>query len=110
MGADYFVKAGEGSRRPLGPGVAIEATAGEALMISVVHLDEGAVVPTHDHPHEQLGYLVSGHLEFTVGGVTETLGPGDVWRIPGGVPHSVVAVGGPSVAVDVFHPVREDYR
>jgi len=108
--ADYFVRSGDGVRKVLGPGVLIEATAGVALMVSVVRLDEGAIVPMHDHPHEQMGYLVSGRLEFTVGDRTETLGPGDLWRIPGGISHSVVAVGGPAVAVDVFHPVREDYR
>jgi quercetin dioxygenase-like cupin family protein len=56
-----------------------------------------------------MGYLVSGRLEFTVGGVTRILEPGDLWRIPGGVPHRVVALDGPALALDVFHPIREDY-
>ena len=33
----------------------------------------------------------------------------DQWIIPGHVPHTVVAVGGPAVALDVFYPIREDY-
>jgi quercetin dioxygenase-like cupin family protein len=57
-----------------------------------------------------MGYLVSGRLEFTIGGQTRLLEAGDQWRIPSGVPHRVVAVGGPAVALDVFHPVRDDYR
>jgi quercetin dioxygenase-like cupin family protein len=105
----YFVRHGGGIAVTPFPGVALRTTPGDALMVSVVSLEEGAVVPDHSHPHEQMGYLVSGRLEFTVGGRTEVLGPGDVWRIPGGVPHRVVAVGGPAVAIDVFHPVREDY-
>ena len=106
----YFVRADPGAARPLLRGVALRAVAGDALMISVVTFEPGAVVPDHAHPHEQMGILLSGRLEFTVGGRTETLDPGDIWRIPGGIPHHAVAVGGPAVALDVFHPVREDYR
>ena len=53
--------------------------------------------------------MISGRAEFTVGGVTKVLGPGDMWRIPGGVVHRVRALDAPAVALDVFHPIREDY-
>jgi hypothetical protein len=33
----------------------------------------------------------------------------DIWRIPGGVVHRVRALDHPAVALDVFHPIREDY-
>ena len=66
-------------------------------------------MPVHSHPHEQAGLLVSGRLKFTIGEETRLLEPGDQWLIPGGVPHTVVAVDGPAVALDVFNPVREDY-
>ena len=79
-------------------------------MFSVVHLEPGSVVFEHAHPHEQMGLLISGRLQFTIGGVTRVLGPGDIWRIPGGVPHKVVTLDGPAVALDAFHPIREDYR
>ena len=106
----YHIPAEGGSRHEPFPGVVLGVVSGETLSISEVALDEGAVVEEHSHPHEQLGYLISGRLDFTVGGVTRRLGPGDFWRIPGGVPHRVVAVGGPALAIDVFHPVRDDYR
>lgn len=105
----YFLSAGSGSRHAIFPGVELRATAGEELMLSVVNLEPDSVVELHSHPHEQMGYLISGTLEFTIGGETKILGPGDMWRIPGGVPHRVVAVGGPAKAIDVFHPIREDY-
>jgi quercetin dioxygenase-like cupin family protein len=106
----YFIAAGTGSLHEIFPGVEIRAVAGDELMISVVHLEPGAEVLEHSHPHEQMGYLVSGRLEFTIGGITRLLGPGDQWRIPSGVPHRVLAVDGPALAIDVFHPVRDDYR
>lgn len=108
--ADYFIPAGEGSRHAIFPGVEIVTTAGSGLMLSVVTFEPNAVVPMHAHPHEQMGMMISGKAEFTVGGITRIIGPGDIWRIPGGVPHRVVGLDGPAVALDVFHPVRDDYR
>jgi quercetin dioxygenase-like cupin family protein len=106
----YFTPAGQGSRHRIFPGVEIVTTAGDGLMLSLVTFEPGSVVPEHAHPHEQMGMMISGRLEFTVGGLTCVLGPGDKWSIPGGVPHSVRATEGPAVALDVFHPVRDDYR
>jgi quercetin dioxygenase-like cupin family protein len=105
----YFVPAGGGSRHEIFPGVEIRTIAGTSLMLSVVHFEPDSVVTEHTHPHEQMGVLVSGRLEFTIGGLTRLLGPGDQWKIPGGVRHMVRAVGGPAVALDVFCPIREDY-
>jgi quercetin dioxygenase-like cupin family protein len=105
----FFLPAGSGSRHEIFPGVEIRTTAGKNLMISVVRLEPGSVVEEHSHPHEQMGFLLEGRLEFTIGGVTRLLGPGDIWRIPGGVVHSVRALDGPARALDVFCPIREDY-
>jgi quercetin dioxygenase-like cupin family protein len=105
----YFIPAASGSRHVIFPGVEIRTAAGTNLMLSVVHLEPESVVLDHSHPHEQMGILLEGRLEFTVGGVTRLLGPGDMWRIPGGVVHRVRALDQPAVAIDVFHPIREDY-
>jgi quercetin dioxygenase-like cupin family protein len=106
---DYFLPAGSGSKHLIFPGVEIRSTAGQRLMLSVVRLEPGSIVSEHSHPHEQMGILLEGQLEFTVGGVTRLLGPGDMWRIPGGVVHRVRTLDQPSLAVDVFHPIREEY-
>jgi unsaturated pyranuronate lyase len=91
------------------PGVRIRTPYGKNLMLSYVEIDEGAVVSTHQHPHEQGGIVLSGRMELTVGGETRTLGPGEMYLIPADTPHRAAAVGGPAVALDVFSPVREDY-
>jgi len=106
----YFLPAGSGSRHLIFPGVELRAIAGTNLMLSVVRLERGSVVLDHSHPHEQMGILIEGRLEFTIGGVTRILGPGDMWRIPGGVVHRVKALDQAALAIDVFHPIREDYR
>src|SRR5262249_18240649 len=104
----YFIPAGSGSKHQIFPGVELRANAGTNMMLSVVRLEPESIVQDHSHPHEQMGILLEGRVEFTVGGVTRLLGPGDMWRIPSHVVHRVRALES-AVAVDVFHPVREDY-
>ncbi len=90
-------------------GVSIRAPYGQNLMLSRVEIDEGAVVPSHHHPHEQGGMLLSGRLEFTLGEETRTAEAGEAFLIPPDVSHSVVAIDGPAVILDIFTPIREDY-
>ena len=106
----YFLRSGEGALHNLFPGVDIRTNSGNQLMLSVVNFAPHSVVPLHQHPHEQMGIMISGRLKFTIGDQTRILGPGDQWSIPGGVPHEVVALEEPAVALDVFHPIRDDYR
>jgi quercetin dioxygenase-like cupin family protein len=54
--------------------------------------------------------VLKGRATFTIGGEAKTLGPGEMFRIPGGVRHRVVALDEPFQALDVFYPIREDYR
>lgn len=105
----YFVPAGQGSHHAIFPGVDIRTTAGQGIMLSLVTFEPGSLVPDHSHPHEQMGLMLSGKAEFTVGGQTRILGPGDIWKIPGGVIHRVRALDGPALALDIFNPIREDY-
>ena len=77
-------------------------------MLSLVTFEPGSVVPDHAHPHEHMED-VSGKAEFTVDGVTKVLGPGDMLRIPEACSTASVPSIAPAVALDVFHPIREDY-
>jgi quercetin dioxygenase-like cupin family protein len=79
-------------------------------MLSLVEMQPHAVVEEHSHPHEQMGLMLDGAADFTIGGRTERVTAGQMWRIPGGVVHKVVALDKPVRAIDVFHPPREDYR
>ena len=67
------------------------------------------VLPPHSHK-AQWGTVVAGEIEFTIGGVTKTYGPGDTYWIPAGVEHGAAIKAG-TVAVDVFeepdrYPIR----
>ena len=82
--------------------------AGEQAMVVEVTLPKGSVVTPHHHVHEQVGYLVSGRIEFTIAGKTATIEPGGGWFVPSDAVHSVVALED-SIAIDVFSPLREEY-
>ena len=96
--------------RTLAPGVTAKIAPGEKMMLSLVTLAPGAVVPTHSHPHEQMGLMVSGTMEFTIAGETHLFTGNEMYFVPGGVPHGVKAGPGGAVALDAFSPPREEYR
>ncbi len=81
---------------------------GERTLMVEIEFDKGSVVEKHAHPHEQIGYLVRGKMNLTIGDTTWEVNPGDSWVILGDVLHSAEILE-PSVAVEVFSPVREDY-
>lgn len=85
---------------------------GERAMVAQVYLAAGAVVPRHEHDNEQLTYILEGALEFTLGEgektQTQVVRAGEVLLIPGGLPHSAVALED-TLDVDVFAPPRQDW-
>ena len=83
---------------------------GERMMMAQVLLDEGAVVPTHSHMHEQISYVAEGSLRFWIGADEEELVviAGEVLHIPSNVPHKAEALQD-MVGIDVFSPPREDW-
>jgi len=105
-----FWKPGGIAPRTLAPGVTAKIASGEKLMFSLVTLAPDAVVPTHSHPHEQMGMMVSGMMEFTIAGETRTVSGNEMYLVPGGVPHAAKAGPGGAVALDAFSPPREEYR
>ncbi|MCC6614504.1 MAG: cupin domain-containing protein [Anaerolineae bacterium] len=81
----------------------------DSIMVCEFFLERDAVVPQHQHPHEQAGYVIYGKLEFTVNGQTRICQPGDTYQIPGGVLHSAHALVD-TLLIDIFSPPREEYR
>jgi quercetin dioxygenase-like cupin family protein len=109
MFAAGFHSLGALPQREVLPGVRLRLVVGEQLMLSIVDLDEGAEVPTHQHPHEQAGLVLSGRIEMWIGDDRRLLEPGDPYLVAGGTPHGARAVDGPARVLDAFHPLREEY-
>jgi quercetin dioxygenase-like cupin family protein len=81
---------------------------GQKTLLCEFRIGGGGLVPFHNHPYEQTGYLVSGHMELIIGDERFDVEPGDSWCIPGDVEHGG-EVFEDSVVVEVFSHVREDY-
>jgi len=106
-----FFDLGEQPSKTIFPGVVITTAWGESIMMSFVRFEfAGAAVPTHAHPHEQMGMGLEGEFELTIGDETRTIRTGDSYCIPSNIPHSARSLTTPSRALDIFHPIREDYR
>ncbi len=81
---------------------------GPRMLVCEFTLEKGHDLPIHTHPHEQAGYIVSGHIRLTIAGETFDLGPGDSYYAEPNVPHGATILE-TAVVVDTFTPPREDY-
>jgi len=106
----YFFKPDDLKEKEIAPDVKIRTLSGEKMMISLVNLGPRSEVPLHNHPHEQMGIILEGELEFVIGNETRLCKKGDTYVIPGGVMHGVKVFDKPTVVMDVFSPPREDYK
>lgn len=104
-----FINLSELEEKELVPGFQVRFVHSENMTFAYWTIDPGAGMPDHAHPHEQVYNLTEGEFELTVGGETKIMKPGQVAVIPGNVPHSGKAITRCKV-IDVFYPVREDYR
>jgi quercetin dioxygenase-like cupin family protein len=105
-----FVSLAAADAYELAPRAIARALFGERGMLNLVELEPGAEVPLHSHPHEQLGLILSGSMTMVVGDEPHECGPMDAFAMPGGVEHSATAGPSGATVLDVFVPVREDYR
>jgi quercetin dioxygenase-like cupin family protein len=80
----------------------------DKLFLAEHRMEKGWVGAAHSHPHEQIVYVVSGHLKLTCSGKTFDLHAGDSFVVRGGVEHQASALEASHV-IDVFTPYREDY-
>jgi len=105
-----FTTFGTTQRVEMLPGVSRQMlSCGERAMVVRIELKQGSEVPLHSHPHEQIGFVQSGRMRFRIGDEEKVLGPNDGYFVPGGVTHGVWAEED-TVAIDIFSPVREEYR
>ena len=94
----------------LAPSVTGRPLFGEGAMLNLIHFEPGATVPLHSHLHEQLGIVLEGMQALVVDGVAHELSPMEAYVLPGGIEHSAYCGPDGALVLDVFRPVRKDYR
>lgn len=80
----------------------------EKLFLAEHEMVKDWVGTLHSHPHDQIVYVVHGHLKVTSQGKTFEIRTGDTFVVRGGVEHGASALED-SLVIDVFTPWREDY-
>lgn len=80
----------------------------DRLFLAEHQMVKGWAGAMHSHPHDQVVYIVRGHLKVSCLGKTFELRTGDTFLVRGGVEHGASAIGD-SLVIDVFTPCREDY-
>ena len=95
-------------REPV-PGYKVKFVHADSMTVAFWTVSPDAPLPEHSHPHEQVATCIEGEFELTVDGTVHRMKPGTVVTIPSNVPHSARSITACRL-IDVFHPVREDYR
>jgi quercetin dioxygenase-like cupin family protein len=83
----------------------------DRIMLAHVYLQQGCIVPKHEHENEQLTYILEGCLRFWLGeddSEVIDVRAGEVLHIPSWVPHRAEALE-QTLDVDIFSPPRADW-
>jgi len=109
----YFISPEEIQYIELMPGVKsriLTGMLGEKMMMVLTTIEPGATVPSHAHPHEQIGMVFSGKASFRIDDEEREVSKGDFFSIPANVDHEATCISAePFVALDIFCPVRNDF-
>ena len=74
--------------------------------VSWVILQPGATAPVHTHDEEQIGLVLAGEIDFTLGVERRLLRATDAYVAPSGIPHGGTAGPMGCTLLDVFNPPR----
>src|SRR5687768_2100231 len=81
----------------------------DALTFGHVTVEDGTLLPEHQHIHEQWTHVIDGELEFTIRDETTVLSPGMTAHVPSNIPHRARALTKVKL-IDCFMPVRDDFK
>jgi quercetin dioxygenase-like cupin family protein len=80
----------------------------DKLSLAEHRMEKSWMGALHSHPHDQIAYVVRGHLKVIVAGTAFEMKAGESFVVRGGVDHQATALE-ESVVIDVFTPCRQDY-
>lgn len=91
------------------PGIVLRSVYLDHSMLTFFDIEPGSRIPAHKHPHEQISYVVKGSMKMIVGGEMRRMAEGDIAVIPPNVEHQVETGDEAVLAIDAWHPRRDDY-
>jgi len=81
---------------------------GENAMLARFDFKKGAIVPKHEHPNEQITYIIKGSVRVKTQGKEYIVKAGQILIIPPNTFHEFEALED-TIDIDVFSPPREDW-
>ena len=103
-----IVKSNEAQRRNfLGVDFVLLSHGPESMVTKMLYKKDDKP-PSHKHPNEQSGYVISGKYTIIIANVAYKIGQGDSYSIPRGIEHRIEIVE-PGEVLDFFSPPRQDY-
>jgi quercetin dioxygenase-like cupin family protein len=91
-------------------GVLARVVNGDRVTIGFVEIDPDVLVPEHRHENEQVGFVLRGSVTMVIAGQSRELRVGETYTIVSNVLHSAKAGAQGVSVVDVFAPVREEWK
>ena len=104
-----FIQLDQSAEKELIPGFQAKLIHTDGLTVGYFRIKAGSILPEHHHMHEKISNVLEGEFEMTLDGITQLLKPGTVAVIPSMTVHSGKAVTDCYI-LDIFNPVREDYK
>ncbi|MBM4448161.1 MAG: cupin domain-containing protein [Chloroflexi bacterium] len=92
------------------PGFLVHVASGRRSMLSYVTLQPNAEAPLHHHSEEQIGIVLEGEFDMTIGDETRLLKKGNMYLVPANMTHGGLAGADGAVVLDVFSPPRKAYK
>jgi quercetin dioxygenase-like cupin family protein len=99
---DQWLVVGEGTKRRI-------LQDGEKAMLVQLQFERGAKGALHNHPHEQISFVVRGKVRFTIEGQSTDLVAGQSIHVAPNLMHGAEALEETEL-LDIFSPPREDFR
>ena len=105
----YYVLKDMETKQPA-EGIEIRVVPGKKMTMAFFHLEPGARIPEHAHPHEQMGTVLKGTIELVIGEEKRVVGEGCAYRVPSNVVHKGRCLESASEVLEVFSPPRDDLQ
>ncbi len=79
------------------------------MMLCYFSLDKNSYIPLHSHKEHQIGYVITGKLQFETEKGNTVVGAGDSYVFESNEKHGATILEDSEV-IDVFSPSRDDYK
>ena len=104
-----FINLADIKEREMAPGFRAKMLHSENMTVVFWNVKAGSSLPHHSHPNEQITTVIRGTFQFTIDGETQIIEPGFTVIIPPNAKHQGKSITDCQL-IDVFYPMREDYR